>query len=86
MARDSETRLFVGIDVGATKILAAVVDGSGGIVARTRRPTPTGGGPEDALAAIIEAAQQVLESEGIDAKKLSAIGTINQTIGFHAAN
>ncbi len=74
MARNSETQLFVGIDVGATKILAAVVDGSGEVLDRTRRPTPTDGGPKDALAAIIEAARQVLESAGVRAKKLSGIG------------
>ena len=40
----------IGVDVGGTKVLAAVVSESGEIVQRQRRPTPRTGGPEQVLA------------------------------------
>jgi len=51
-----------GIDLGGTKIQAAIVDGSGKVLGEARRPTPTSGGPqnvaEEMAAALSEAAEQ----------------------------
>src|SRR3712207_7488387 len=36
-----------GVDLGGTKIQAAVLDGSDNVIGAARRPTPTSGGPRD---------------------------------------
>lgn len=49
------TGLAIGVDVGGTKVAAGVVDESGQVLARTRRPTP-GSSPrhvEDTIAAVV---------------------------------
>ena len=42
-----------GIDLGGTKIQAAVVDAKHQVLGETRRPTPTKGGPRDVAAEMI---------------------------------
>jgi glucokinase len=64
-----------GIDLGGTKIEAAIVDGDGGkIVAQARRATPIDGGPpkvvEELAAAIREAAAQA----GVETGELAGVG------------
>ncbi len=49
-----------GVDVGGTKCLGVVVDGSGALVTDTRRPTPRGG---DALIDVLAEIFRELESE-----------------------
>ncbi len=48
--------LAIGVDVGGTKVLAGVVDESGAVLARTRRPTPSHdpAATADAIVAVIE--------------------------------
>jgi len=41
-----------GIDLGGTKIQAAIIDGRGDAVGQSRHPTPTSGGPEDVAVAM----------------------------------
>ena len=43
-------RLYLGVDIGGTKVQASLVRESGGILQRERRPTPRTGGPEQVLA------------------------------------
>ena len=74
MAKDGKSKLYMGVDVGGTKVLAALVRKSGAIVARKRCATPRGGTPEDALAAILKAMDDVLEKESAGPKDLAAIG------------
>ncbi len=56
----STAALRGGIDLGGTKIQAAIVSANGDVVGDARRPTPTDGGPADVAeqmaAALIEAA------------------------------
>ncbi len=47
----------LGIDLGGTKILAAVVDGSNQILARAKNPTPAREGAEALMAALIGTAR-----------------------------
>ncbi|MEQ1787181.1 MAG: ROK family protein [Acidimicrobiales bacterium] len=47
------------LDVGGTKLAAAVVDGDGHVLDRSERPTPTGPDGEAVLAALLDAAAAV---------------------------
>jgi len=67
-------RLYLGIDVGGTKVQASLVEESGGIVGRQRCKTPTDGGPQQVLAAVEEAIQDVLGKADVGPKHLAAIG------------
>jgi len=67
-------RLYVGVDVGGTKILAALARGSGKIVVRQRRPTPRGCPPAETVAAIAEAIDDVLAGTGPKRASAEAIG------------
>jgi len=66
--------LYIGVDVGGTKVLAALVEADGTIVARKRRATPRKGTPEEVLATIFEAMEGVLADEGVKPKRLAAVG------------
>lgn len=66
--------LYIGVDVGGTKILAGIVHPSGEILARRRIVTPREGGGDEALEAIFEAIDGVLEKAGVARKQIAAIG------------
>ena len=67
-------RIYLGVDIGGTKIQASLVEESGAIVGRQRYPTPRDGGPEPVLLAIEEAAEQVLTGSELRFDDLTAIG------------
>jgi glucokinase len=62
------------VDVGGTKIAAAVVDGRGQVVGHSRLQTPTEGGPEDVVAAIVEAAHEAAAGAGVEPASLLGVG------------
>lgn len=70
----AKSELFLGVDVGGTKIYAALVKKSGRIVGRARRPTPKGAAPEVVLSAIFQTVEDVLAKKDVKAKAISAIG------------
>ena len=57
-------RLFVGIDLGGTKISTALVDESGEIAAHDYRETRAGQGPEAVIGRMLDAARGVIASAG----------------------
>ena len=63
-----------GIDLGGTKIQAAVVDSRGDARGEARRPTPTSGGPQDVAEAMAEAMREAAEQAGVEASSLEGIG------------
>jgi glucokinase len=63
-----------GIDLGGTKIEAVVVDGAGKVVAQSRHPTPTDGGPAKVADEMIAAMTSASESAGLAPEKLSGVG------------
>ncbi|MFA5138838.1 MAG: ROK family protein [Elusimicrobiota bacterium] len=65
MGRD----LYVGVDIGGTKILAALVDSNGRISARSKRPAPMGGGRKKVYKTVTAAIREVL-----GARRVKAIG------------
>jgi glucokinase len=67
-------RVFMGVDVGGTKILAALVKPSGQVVARKRVSTPTKGKPEDVLETILGVMADLMAEEGTKHGVLESAG------------
>ncbi len=71
---NGEQRLYLGVDIGGTKVQAAVVRESGEILGREKVPAPRKGGPERVVAAIEKCIDDALRKNGIVAGDLTAIG------------
>jgi len=63
-----------GIDLGGTKIQAAVVDGDGRVAGDARHPTPTSGGPADVAAAMVAAMAEAARAAGVEPAQLEGVG------------
>lgn len=63
-----------GIDLGGTKIAAAVIGPGHEVVSYRRRPTPDVGGPADVVAAMALTMQEAAADAGIEAHHLKAVG------------
>jgi glucokinase len=63
-----------GIDLGGTKIQAAIVSPEGEVSGETRHPTPTSGGPADVAAAMASALVEAAEGAGVETDSLAGIG------------
>ena len=74
MSEADTPRLFVGVDVGATKIMAAVAGQAGDVRARARRATPRTDDPQEAVASICAAIDGAVQKAGIAPEDISAIG------------
>ncbi len=70
----SKGKLYLGIDVGGTKMLAALVRPSGRVLARERTETPREGGGERTVAALIGLIDELLKDAGETTDSLRAIG------------
>ena len=72
-------RLYLGVDVGGTKIQASLVSESGAILGKQRQSTPrpargSTDGPEQVLAMIETVIQEVLTQANLETTDLTAIG------------
>ena len=75
MAKNAgKSKLYLGVDVGGTKILAALVEESGRVLVRERAATPRRGTHREVLAAIRKAMEGVLRKEKVSPRDLTAIG------------
>ncbi|MGB0121715.1 MAG: ROK family protein [Solirubrobacterales bacterium] len=63
-----------GIDLGGTKIAAAVIGPGHEVIAYRRRPTPDTGGPADVVAAMALTMQEAAADANIEAHHLKAVG------------
>jgi glucokinase len=63
-----------GIDVGGTKIQAAVVDAEHRVLGESREPTPTKGGPADVAEAMVRAFGEAASAAGVEPAGLDGIG------------
>jgi glucokinase len=63
-----------GIDLGGTKIEAVVVDGNSKVVAQSRHPTPTDGGPAAVADEMVAAMSSAAEQAGVTTEKLGGVG------------
>lgn len=69
-----KTRWYLGIDIGGTKILAALADETGTIAARLRTSTPRTGPPEEVLAAVAGLVDRLLGQARLRPQRLRAMG------------
>ena len=77
--KQTRERLYLGVDVGGTKIQASLVAESGTILGRQRQPTPRPagdcpGGPEQILAAVESVMKAALAEANLETTSLTAIG------------
>jgi glucokinase len=63
-----------GIDLGGTKIQAAIVDSEHRALSAARRPTPTEGGPEDVAAEMEATLRDAAEKAALDIAELAGVG------------
>jgi glucokinase len=82
---------YGGIDLGGTKIQAAIVDEDNNVVGSARRPTPTSGGPADVAAEMATALRDAAKAAEIDSASLAGVGvgspgTIDEGVVTSARN
>jgi glucokinase len=65
---------YGGIDLGGTKIQAAVVDEQNSVLGSARRPTPTTGGPADVAAAMETALRDAAKAAEVEPAALAGVG------------
>ncbi len=66
--------LILGIDLGGTKILTAVVDPAGNMLSRDHSVTPAAKGPEAVIQSILNSVDRVLEQAAFSPPSLQAVG------------
>lgn len=72
--QDGRDRYVIGIDLGGTKILAAVVDAEGRILARAKMRTQARRSSSQVIDRIAEAAQEAANSARVSFDRIAAIG------------
>ncbi|MGE5636949.1 MAG: ROK family protein, partial [Nocardioidaceae bacterium] len=63
-----------GLDLGGTKVLAAVVDGRNRLRGEAKRATPSDGGPASVVTALAEALREAAEAAGTSPDALTGVG------------
>jgi glucokinase len=72
--RNDREPLVLGIDLGGTKILSAVVDAQGRMLSRDHNVTPAAEGREAVINSILESATCAVRQAGIDIPDLNSVG------------
>lgn len=65
---------YGGIDLGGTKIQAAIVDDEHSVLGSARRPTPTTGGPSDVAAEMETALRDAAKAAEVEPAALAGVG------------
>ena len=63
-----------GLDLGGTKVQAAILDPEGNALGSARHPTPTSGGPPDVAATLVAALKEAAEAAGTEPAALEGVG------------
>ena len=71
---DKETRYVVGIDLGGTKILSAVVSSQGQILSRGHSLTPATSDYRAVVKSIVGSAKKAMAQAGMDVSRIEAVG------------
>jgi glucokinase len=66
--------MYGGIDLGGTKIQAAILDEDHNVLGSSRRPTPTTGGPSDVAAELVAALRDAAAAAEVDPEALAGVG------------
>jgi len=74
MPENKGQRLILGVDIGGTKIAAALATAYGEIVARRRRPTPAQAGPDAVISSLFTTIEETMAAGKIDSSQLLGIG------------
>jgi len=64
----------VGVDLGATKMLAAVVDRKGKILSEVKQPTLPEAGADSIIKRLVKTVREAIQEAGVPAKKVLAVG------------
>src|ERR1700683_1455488 len=67
-------QMYGGIDLGGTKIQAAILDGDHKALGSSRRPTPTSGGPADVAAEMETALRDAAKAAEVEPSALAGLG------------
>src|SRR3954465_3284608 len=75
--------VFLGVDIGGTKVAAGLVNDKGEILFKTRTPMDSSGSAEDALSCVCTAIDAVLaaSSSEVSGIGVSTPGTVDLTTG-----
>jgi glucokinase len=71
---DKAEPLFLGVDLGGTKILTAVVNAQGKILSRDHSVTPAAEGPKAVIPAMLDSMASALNQAGKNVPEISAVG------------
>ena len=71
---DNADDLILGVDLGGSKILTAVISSQGKMLSRDHSVTPARKGHEAVIQSILESAHRALEQANVDISALTAIG------------
>ncbi len=72
--KKTQKKYVIGVDLGGTKILSAIVDRSGKIVERVNLPTEAALGPKRVIGNIRDSVNLLLAKSGIPLSQIKAIG------------
>lgn len=67
-------RVAIGVDLGGTKIVAALVDATGAVQAKVRKETPANQGVSAVIKEICDAAREVMQAAGVGHQEVSGVG------------
>lgn len=82
-------KYIISIDMGGTKILAALINSEEGIVKRLKKPTIKTGGPDDYVKSLSEAVHDIVKEYGLKKAEVAAVclgvpGSVNPFTGVIA--
>lgn len=64
----------IGVDMGGTKILSAVIDAEGNILGTAKMPTKAGRGAVEVIDRIADCIRKVVDKSGVAAESIQAVG------------
>jgi glucokinase len=74
VAKKTKSDYTIGVDLGGTKILAAVVDENGVVMGSAKKRTQSEEGPDAVLKRIVKTMQEAVDEAGADVSDVKAIG------------
>lgn len=74
MAKKKTKTYVVGVDLGATKMLAAVVSPKGEILSQVKRPTMPASDADEIVKRLTKTVRQAIKQAGVPAKRVLAVG------------
>ncbi|MEX0621076.1 MAG: ROK family protein, partial [Solirubrobacterales bacterium] len=67
-------RLVGGIDLGGTKVAAAIIGSDHEVIAYSKQPTPERGGPSDVIRTIVATIEAAATEAGVETASLTGVG------------